>query len=109
MHDYIATIRIKGTTIKTVVHAENPTHARLILQYQYGMDSIVASPVLVETNKPKTPEQLRLDSLKANKDRAADALTATPAPKDCQSAAGTVSSKASTQRIQRPVTGRTVT
>ena len=76
MQDYIATIRIKGTTIKTVVHAENPTHARLILQYQYGMDSIVACPVLVETNKPKTPEQLRLDSLKANKDRAADALTA---------------------------------
>ena len=26
--------------------------------------------------KPKTPEQLRLDSLKANKDRAADALAA---------------------------------
>lgn len=76
MQDYIATIRIKGTTIKTVVHAENSTHARLILQYQYGMDSIVASPVLAETSKPKTPEQLRLDSLKANKDRAADALTA---------------------------------
>ena len=76
MQDYIATIRIKGTTIKTVVHAENSTHARLILQYQYGMDSIVTSPVLAETSKPKTPEQLRLDSLKANKDRAADALTA---------------------------------
>ncbi len=76
MQDYIATVRIKGATIKTVVHAENPTHARLILQYQYGMDSIVACPVLVETNKPKTPEQLRLDSLKANKDRAVDALTA---------------------------------
>ena len=26
--------------------------------------------------QPKTPEQLRLDSLKANKDRAADALSA---------------------------------
>ena len=26
--------------------------------------------------QPKTPEQLRLDSLKANKDRAVDALTA---------------------------------
>jgi hypothetical protein len=76
MQDYIATVRVKGTTIKTVVHAENPTHARLMLQYQYGMDSIVASPVLAETIKPKTPEQLRLDSLKANKDRAADALTA---------------------------------
>lgn len=76
MQDYIATIRIKGTTVKTAVHAENPTHARLILQYLYGWDSIVASPVLAETTKPKTPEQLRLDSLKANKDRAADALTA---------------------------------
>ncbi|WP_350296966.1 hypothetical protein [Limnohabitans sp. Rim8] len=76
MQDFIATIRIKGTTVKTVVHAESSTHARLLLQYQYGMNSIVASPVLVETLKPKTPEQLRLDSLKANKDRAAVALAA---------------------------------
>lgn len=76
MQDYIATIRVKGTTIKTVVHAENSTHARLMLQYQYGMNSIVTSPVLAETIKPKTPEQLRLDSLKANKDRATDALAA---------------------------------
>lgn len=76
MQDYIATIRIKGNTVKTVVHAENTTHARLLLQYHYGMDSIVASPVLAETLKLKTPEQLRLDSLKANKDRAADALAA---------------------------------
>ena len=76
MQDYIATIRIKGTTVKTAVHAENPTHARLILQYLYGWGSIIASPVLAETTKPKSPEQLRLDSLKANKDRAADALAA---------------------------------
>lgn len=76
MQDYIATIRIKGTTVKTVVHAETTTHARLLLQYHYGMNSIVASPVLAETLKPKTPEQLRLHSLKANKDRAADALAA---------------------------------
>jgi hypothetical protein len=76
MQDYIATIRIKGNTVKTVVHAETTTHARLLLQYHYGMDSIVANPVLAETLKPKTPEQLRLDSLKANKDRAADALAA---------------------------------
>ena len=76
MQDFIATIRIKGTTVKTVVHAESSTHARLLLQYQYGMNSIVASPVLAETLKPKTPEQLRLDSLKANKDRAAVELAA---------------------------------
>ena len=76
MKDYIATVRIKGNVIKTVVHAENTTHARLLLQYQYGFDSIVSSPVLGETIKPKTPEQQRIDALKANKDRAADALAA---------------------------------
>ena len=76
MQDYIATIRIKGNPVKTVVHAETTTHARLLLQYHYGMDSIVANPVLAETLKPKTPEQQRIDSLAANKDRAADALAA---------------------------------
>jgi hypothetical protein len=76
MKNYIATIRIKGNIIKTVVHAESTTHARLLLQYQYGWDSIVALPVLGETIKPKTPEQLRIDTLKATKDRATDALTA---------------------------------
>jgi hypothetical protein len=76
MKNYIATVRIKGNIVKTVVHAENTTHARLLLQYQYGWDSIVAYPVLGETIKPKTPAQLRLDSLKATKQKASDALTA---------------------------------
>lgn len=76
MKDYIATVRIKGRVIKTIVHAESQIHARLLLQYQYGMDCIVASPVLAETSQPKTPEQLRIDALKATKDRAVDALTA---------------------------------
>ena len=76
MKDYIATIRIKGSLIKTVVHADSLIHARLLLQYQFGWDSIVSSPVLAETNAPKTPEQLRIHSLKAIKKRAADALAA---------------------------------
>ena len=76
MKNYIATVRIKGNTVKIVVHAENTTHARLLLQYQYGWDSIVAHPVLGEMIKPKTPEQLRLDSLKATKKKASEALTA---------------------------------
>mgnify|MGYP000933540629 CR=1 FL=1 len=76
MKNYIATVRIKGNIVKTVVHADSLTHARLLLQYQYGWDSIVSSPVLDETIAPKTPEQLRIDSLKANKKRAADALAA---------------------------------
>lgn len=76
MKDYIAKVRIKGNVVKTIVHAENTTHARLLLQYQYGWESIITTPVLGETIKPKTPEQLRIDSLKATKDRAADALNA---------------------------------
>lgn len=76
MQNYIATIRIKGTHIKTLVHADSQVHARLLLQYLYGCDSIVASPVVAETTQPKTPEQLRLASLQANKRRAADALAA---------------------------------
>ena len=76
MKDYIATIRIKSSLIKTVVHADSLIHARLLLQYQFGWDSIVSSPVLAETIAPKTPEQLRIHSLKAIKKRAADALAA---------------------------------
>ncbi len=76
MNDYIATVRIKGQLVKTMVHAENSTHARLILQYRHGMDCVVSNPVLAETTLSKTPEQLRIDNLKANKDRAAAALAA---------------------------------
>ena len=76
MKDYTAKVRVKGNVIKTVVHAENATHARLLLQYQYGFDGIVASPTLAETQQPKSPEQLRIDNLKVAKDRAAAALSA---------------------------------
>lgn len=76
MKNYIATVRIKGNLVKTVVHAESQTHARLLLQYQYGWDCIVGSPALAETIEPKTPEQLRIDSLKAAKERAGNALAA---------------------------------
>jgi hypothetical protein len=36
----------------------------------------VASPSLAENQQPKSSEQLRIDNLKAAKDRAADALSA---------------------------------
>jgi hypothetical protein len=76
MHDYIATIRVQGALIKTVVQADCSVHARLLLQYQYGWNSIVTSPRLLENITLKTPEQQRIDSLKATKDRSADALAA---------------------------------
>ena len=67
MKKYIAIVRIKGSSVKTMVFADCQLHARLILQYQYGMDSIQSAPIQVnEANsiKPMTPDQARIKSLK---------------------------------------------
>ena len=76
MKNYISSVRIKGTTIKTVVPAESYTHARLLLQYLYGMNSIIAPPIISETNQPLTPEQQRIESLTAAKEKASANLSA---------------------------------
>lgn len=93
MNKYIATVRIRGTSVKTVVFADSSTHARLILQYQFGMDSISSNPALltrehrgyisleeaiakIQPTKPLTPEQGRIEALKRQKETAAKALKA---------------------------------
>jgi hypothetical protein len=68
MNKYQAGVRVKGQLVKTVVFADNPIHARLILQYQFGMDSIVSYPSAiteVATIKPLTPDQQRIKSMQA--------------------------------------------
>lgn len=48
------------------VFADCPLHARLILEYQFGINSLVSSPVQVnetETIKPLTPDQQRIKSM----------------------------------------------
>ncbi len=68
MNKYQASVRVKGQLVKTVVFADSPVHARLILQYQFGMDSIVAYPTViaeVATIKPLTPDQQRIKSMQA--------------------------------------------
>jgi hypothetical protein len=50
------------------VFADSKIHARLILQYQFGMDSVVSSPTKiseVKTIKPLTPDQQRINSMQA--------------------------------------------
>jgi len=67
MNKYQASVRVKGQLVKTAVFADSQIHARLILQYQFGMDSIVAYPALISevaTIKPLSPEQARLKSMK---------------------------------------------
>jgi len=67
MKKYQAGVRVKGQTVKTAVFADSPIHARLILQYQFGMDSIVVYPTAiteVATIKPLTSDQQRIKSMK---------------------------------------------
>lgn len=94
MHAYIATVRIKAQSIRTLVHADSALHAQLILQYVFGIKSVSIAPRPLRRNevhgavieasasrikpllptKPRTPAQQRIDTLKAAKDRAGDAL-----------------------------------
>ena len=67
MNKYQAGVRVKGQLVKTAVFADSPIHARLILKYQFGMDSIVSNPTAiaeVATIKPLTPDQQRINSMK---------------------------------------------
>ena len=68
MNKYQAGVHLKGQLVKTAVFADSPVHARLILQYQFGMDSIVSYPTAiteVATIKPLTPDQQRIKSMQA--------------------------------------------
>ena len=76
MNKYFCTIRVKGQTVRTVVFAQSTTHARLMIEYVFGMTSVVGHPVLAEATSPTTPEQQRLATLRATKERAAVALDA---------------------------------
>jgi hypothetical protein len=99
MKTYIATVRIHGRLVRTRIWADEPLHAKLLLQYYFCMSSISAGPVLGEGNhshlpdaeqlriheaviapikpiKPRSPEQSQIDALKTRKDHAAQALKA---------------------------------
>ena len=99
MKTYIATVRIHGRLVRTRIWADEPLHAKLLLQYYFGMSSIAAGPVLGEGHhshlpdaeqlrieeaaiapikpiKPRSPEQAQIDGLKARKDQATQALKA---------------------------------
>lgn len=85
MNKYLAIILISGKTIRTIVYADSPTHARLILEYQFGINSVLSLPVQVTNGrdgipveeviakikpiKPLSPEQMRVKNLKDRVDQ----------------------------------------
>ena len=76
MNKYFCTIRVKGQAVRTVVFAQSTIHARLMIEYVFGMNSVVGHPVLAEATSLATPEHQRLATLRATKERAAVALDA---------------------------------
>ena len=49
MNKYFVTLRIRGQLVKTAVHANSPTHARLLCQYQFGMDCVQVAPTQIHS------------------------------------------------------------
>lgn len=79
MNKYIASVRIKGQIVKMAVFADSIIHARLILEYQFGLNSLASTPVQVNeagTIKPLTPDQARLAALKRQKNNVAKQIEA---------------------------------
>ena len=93
MNKYVATVRVMGQSVRTMVFADSPLHARLMLEYQFGIGSVIHSPSVcseadqnytpleelvneVKSIKPMTPQQARIDSLKRQKDIASKNLKA---------------------------------
>ena len=87
MKKYTAKIRIPNQQFKTAVFADNSLHAKLILEYQFGIGSVIESPILAQSNceeeilidgtigtikpkKPLSPAQARIENLKKQKDTA---------------------------------------
>ena len=66
MNRYIATVRVQGKLIKTIVFGDSQLHASLILQYQFGFDKLTSTPIQVNevsASKSPTPQQQRIASL----------------------------------------------
>jgi len=75
MNKYKANIKIKGQTVSTAVFADSVLHARLILEFQYGMGCVVSGPAKLSESssplkpiKPLPPDQYKLASMKQQKD-----------------------------------------
>jgi hypothetical protein len=93
MNKYLASVRVKGQTLRTMVYADSSLHARLILEFQFGIGNVVNTPTLTAKSnedytpldevlgtitaiKPMNPQQAKLDSLKKQKEVATNNLQA---------------------------------
>ncbi len=93
MNKYLASVRVKGQTVRTMVFADSSLHARLILEFQFGIGSVVSNPTqstkanedytpldevigTIKPIKPMNPQQAKIASLKKQKEVASNNLKA---------------------------------
>ena len=80
MNRYVASVRVRGQLVKTMVFADSQLHARLLLQYQFGFNNLASTPTQVseaiQPIKPLTPQQSRIDGLKRQKESVTKQLKA---------------------------------
>jgi len=97
MNKYLATVRVSGNTLRTIVFADSSLHARLILEYQFGIGNVAVSQTSIKSSlesseevlealnvikpiktikpiKPLSPEKARINNLKQVKDTATQNL-----------------------------------
>ena len=44
MYRYQVYVKVKGSMVKTIIFADNDIHARLLAQYQYGINNVSIPP-----------------------------------------------------------------
>ena len=44
MYRYQVYVKVKGSVVKTIIFADNDIHARLLAQYQYGINNVSIPP-----------------------------------------------------------------
>ena len=37
---YKVVVKVKGTSVRTIIHAESPSHARMLLTKMFGKDNV---------------------------------------------------------------------
>lgn len=106
MNKYLATVRIKGQSIKTYVFADSAIYAQLLIQYKFGMNSLASTPIkaegeavgyqaldeVIKAYKPLTPQQQRIKSLQIQKDNVSKQLKAERDRQKIQKAQQTIQS-----------------
>ena len=81
MYRYQVYVKVNGSAIKAIIFADSEIHARLLAQYQFGVNNLVSQPRKLGISesgiiKPLTPDQARVKSMQDQVKRTQQAIKA---------------------------------